>query len=362
MVIQATFDYAENFTSEGLAAVKVDGKYGLIDKSGKWKVQPTFQWLTHCDNNLWWAKKEGEMGFIDKTGKWTKTQESRSYTINRDASKFDEGLAPVKSNDLWGFVDKTGKIVIEPQFTQVMQFDKGVCVVEIGGGSRRGMGKYGIIDKTGKWIVEAQYPEMGYFSEDVVCVATSQGKVGFMDRTGKWVIEPKFDLRNRNKKYGDFDGSLSRFEGGLACVLSNGKFGFIDKTGNWVIDPQFVEMSFFRDGYADIEMDGKSGLIDKKGNWVIQPKYCGMQQYDSAKGQMVVYNCSGGMITGKGVTDVTGKEIIPLVYHSVEYSERTGLYNCMTWNETTDAHTTYIINSSGQVLSTFQGEIYFIRN
>lgn len=359
MVIPATFDYAENFTVEGVAVAQADGKYGLIDKTGKWKVQPTLRWLAHCDNNLWWANKDGKLGFIDKTGKWTETQESRSYTVYSDESKFHEGLAPVINNDLWGFVDKKGKMVIEPQFTQVRYFDKGVCVVEIEGGSMRGQGKMGIIDKTGKWIVEPQYPEIGYFSEDAVCVATSQGKVGFMDRTGKWVVEPKFDCRNRNKQYGDFDGSLSRFEGGLASVLSNGKFGFIDKTGNWVIEPQFEEMAFFRDGYADVKINGKQGVIDKKGNWVVQPTYCGMQQYNSAKKQFVVYNCNGGRITGTGVIDVTGKVIIPLVYLRVEYSERTGLYMCSYWQEATDTSTSYIIDAFGKNLLTLQGEAYF---
>ena len=333
VVIEPTFDYVDGFSKEGVTNAKIDGKWGLIDKTGKWKVNPTFQWLAHCDDNLWWAQKDGKKGFIDKTGKWTERQESR-YSVDRSYSKFSDGLAPVKSNDLWGYVDKTGKIVIEPQFKPDPQsFDHGVCVVKVEGN------KYGIIDKTGKWIVEAKYPSIGYFCEDVVCVATPEGKVGFMDRAGKWVIEPKFDLRIGNKS-----GALSRFEEGIASVLSNGKFGIIDKTGNWVVEPQFEEQAFFYDGYSTIEKNGKKGVIDKKGNWVIQPKYCGGYNYSAAKNQFVVYNCNDNRITGKGVVDITDKVIIPLAYLFVEYNGT--LYECVDY----DMKMVYYYNTNGEIV------------
>lgn len=344
IVIQPTFDYASCFTKEGLAEAKKDGKWGLIDKTGKWKVKPTFQWLSHCDNNYWWAKKDGKMGFIDKTGKWTEKQESRSYTVYDDNSKFHDGLARVKNNDLWGFVDKTGKIVIEPQFTYAEKCFQGACVVEVGGDGRLGTGKYGIIDKTGKWIVEAQYPHINFFTEDLASVV-SDGKLGFMDKTGKWVIEPRFDVHNRNKKYGQWDGANARFEEGLACVLSNGKFGYIDKTGKWVIEPQFDEFGNFKDGYATAKKNGKWGVIDKKGNWVIQPTYCGAQNYKTAKNQFVVYNCSGNTITGQGVIDATGKIIIPLEYLSVWYEDP--LYKCSDYN---NSNIVYFIDSEGKTV------------
>jgi hypothetical protein len=39
-----------------------------------------------------------------------------------DARAFGEGLAPVKVKGQWGFVDKTGKIVIAPRFQDAASF------------------------------------------------------------------------------------------------------------------------------------------------------------------------------------------------------------------------------------------------
>ena len=56
-------------------------------------------------------------------------------------------LLPVVQNGKWGFIDKTGKIVINPQFDEVDYFGfiEGLCGVKIGD-------KRGFIDKTGKYV------------------------------------------------------------------------------------------------------------------------------------------------------------------------------------------------------------------
>ena len=333
VVIQPTFDFAAPFTKDGLTEVESDEGWGLIDKTGKWKIQPKYQWLSHCDTGLWWAQLDGNLGFIDKTGKWIEVRGINTYfEATRINSNFHDGLAAVKINDLWGFVDKTSKLVIEAQFSRIVYepgFQDGVCVVQVGGNSTVGTGKCGIIDNKGNWVVPAQYPYMGVFCEGLVAVASGE-KVGFMDKTGKWVIQPQFDLHNRYKEYGENDGGRTAFCEGLATVLLNGKYGAIDKTGKWVIEPQFDDYFAFRDGYACVIKDDKEGVIDKKGNWVIQPTYCGIQNYSAAKNQFVANNCDGERLTGEGVIDATGKIIIPLKYGLVVYKGE--LYRCSDYN------------------------------
>ena len=53
-------------------------------------------------------------------------------------------LFPVVQNGKWGFIDKTGKIIINPQFDEVDFFSEGLCAVKIGN-------KWGYIDKKGKY-------------------------------------------------------------------------------------------------------------------------------------------------------------------------------------------------------------------
>ena len=52
--------------------------------------------------------------------------------------------------------------------------------------------KYGFIDKSGKVVIELQFDDAGYFSEGLARVE-KDGKWGFIDKSGKVVIEPQFD-------------------------------------------------------------------------------------------------------------------------------------------------------------------------
>ncbi|WP_435932419.1 WG repeat-containing protein [Moraxella bovoculi] len=52
------------------------------------------------------AKKNNKYGYVDKTGKVV-------VPIQYDETWFfSEGLAGVKQNGKWGFIDKTGEVVI----------------------------------------------------------------------------------------------------------------------------------------------------------------------------------------------------------------------------------------------------------
>lgn len=50
------------------------------------------------------------------------------------------GLFPAKSGDKWGYIDTTGKFVINPQFDEARLFQEGLAAVEIGGNRQNGKG------------------------------------------------------------------------------------------------------------------------------------------------------------------------------------------------------------------------------
>ena len=130
----------------------------------------------------------------------------------------------------WGYIDKQGTLVIQPQFDTAGPFRNGLAVVA----NDR---KFGYIDKTGKIVIPLQFASAGSFSEGLASVRIGDymaGKDGYIDEQGKIVIEPQFD-------------SAFPFNGGLADVRIGDKYGFIDKTGKIVIPPQFdfAELIFF---------------------------------------------------------------------------------------------------------------------
>jgi hypothetical protein len=66
----------------------------------------------------------GKFGYIDKQGKLV------IQPAFDDARKFRDGLAPVKLNGLFGYVDRSGTLVVKPQFQVTQAFTSGLAAVK----------------------------------------------------------------------------------------------------------------------------------------------------------------------------------------------------------------------------------------
>jgi len=175
----------------------------------------------------------------------------------------------------YGFIDRTGKIVISPRFTGPGEFTEGLAPVRVGGkvldpgfGSVIGPmgGRYVYIDKAGKEVITLgdNVENANPFSEGLAAVEI-KGYWGFIDKKGKIVIEPRF-------------GGQPSFSEGLAFVIirDGGGIGFIDKTGAIALKPTFALAENFRDGLAFVydSLDvssSKYGYIDKAGKIIWPP-------------------------------------------------------------------------------------------
>ncbi len=69
-----------------------------------------------------------------------------------------DGLAVVNKDGKWGFIDKTGKVVIPLQYDYASNFSEGLALVKKDG-------KSGFVDKTGKAVIPLQYDDSYGFSE-----------------------------------------------------------------------------------------------------------------------------------------------------------------------------------------------------
>ena len=149
---------------------------------------------------------------------------SASFVVAQENQSSD--LFVVIVNDKRGFINRSGKIVIEPQWGGANNFSEGLAIVATYEGGYR----QGYIDETGKVVIPLQYVMARDFSEELAAVGFGQfglhnsgeHKTGFIDKTGKLVIEPKYR-------------DAESFSESLAVVYDNGKYGYIDKTGKLVI-------------------------------------------------------------------------------------------------------------------------------
>jgi hypothetical protein len=113
------------------------------------------------------------------------SKDKNTSTVTEKFSSTTIISVPVKAGNKWGYIDKTGKYVINAQFEDANRFSDGLAPVKLGG-------KYGYIDKTGKYVISAQFDFAGLFSDGIAPVELG-GKWGFIDKTGKYLISPQFD-------------------------------------------------------------------------------------------------------------------------------------------------------------------------
>jgi predicted secreted Zn-dependent protease len=67
------------------------------------------------------------------------------------------GRFPVTVGGKSGYMDKTGKVVVNPQFDSAGMFYEGLAAVKVGG-------QYGYVDSAGKVVISPQFDRGSYFS------------------------------------------------------------------------------------------------------------------------------------------------------------------------------------------------------
>ena len=188
MVIQPEFIRAEEF-SEGLAHVGD----GYINRTGQWILTeevPRVWYMSSFSEGLAWVLGEDASGYV--SGYIDKTGEFAIPLQFVHAADFSCGLARVNMGRAgeWQFIDKTGTITLELAFDFVsLCFFEGLVAV-------LSHGKYGFADKTGNLVIPPQFDQTSGFSEGVAAVKID-GKYGYIDKTGEWVIGPQYMWADR---------------------------------------------------------------------------------------------------------------------------------------------------------------------
>lgn len=274
--------YAKTFDfSEGLAMVaskdSPNNKYGFINYKGELVIPELYgynlqDWNGNKFSEGLIALRSGfNYGIINR-----KNEIFLPFNYSR-ISNFSEGIAVVSDgNDMYLFNHK--KEMNRSSYKYVDEFSEGlapVCTNYVSSGMHLD-GKDGFIDRTGKTIINPLYEVAAPFKEGLAAVkykAEESGKRnlwGFIDKNARQVIPPQYDL-------------VTDFSEGLSLVskpdLQKGYGGnvlFIDKTGKTIINlpnTKFSDNTVFRNGFAMVEnIDGSFNLIDKTGKMIKELK------------------------------------------------------------------------------------------
>ena len=340
------FDEAADF-SEGLAAVRVGGtpassggpwggglprggKWGFIDPAGRWVVKPQFADVGDFHDGL------AAVAVIEPGGaKKIPDAEGDSFTI-----------VDVADQVKWGYIDKTGRVVIIPQYADAEDFEGGLARVNLGGvqpnefGGRTGRhaqhsesggglwggsgsgvwgnavdipdvfvdhsrvegGKWGYIDTAGNLLAAKLFDDIGKPDNGLIPVKSGDGQ-GYMDKVGNLLAGKLFD-------------DVDQFHGGLAAVKAGDKWGFMNRAGRIVVEPRFARVEPFSDRHAAFDVKpapppeglvhydfatdtGLWGFIDTTGLVTSEPRFERVGPYTEGLAP-VSLNGKWGFIDGAG--------------------------------------------------------------
>lgn len=204
------------FISEGLAAIKINSKWGFANSKGEIIIA---------------------------------TKYDQVYSFN-------EGLASVNQNGKWYFINKEDQIIINlPTGYSARKFREGFAKISsYESYAKNGSFAIKFINKDGDIITKNTYDYASDFSENRAKVVKND-LAGFIDTNGHEVIPLIY-----------FKAGV--FSEGLAPVfIKNGiwKWGYIDSSGNTIIDFKYASISLFKDGLAKVEQNGETFQIDRTG-------------------------------------------------------------------------------------------------
>lgn len=277
IVIKPQFDEADKF-SEGLARVQIGLKSGFIDSTGKFVIQPIYTFAFSFSEGLAVVGKDMESRwfYVDHKGNMVIEPDHKFIWLG----PFKNGLAQYSTNvggntiDTYdartGFIDKSGKIVIEPKFTNAENFSEGLAIVADDKPNKNNQSYFNkktFIDIKGN-VITPFFDRAESFSEGLAAIEINN-RWGFIDKSGNIVISPQFDSVSRE------------FSEGIAFVNCDiNKTAAIDKRGKYITECIFDETWGFSEGLAPVQVENKKwGFIDSKGNFVIKPQFDHAQSF-----------------------------------------------------------------------------------
>jgi hypothetical protein len=275
--IKPQFDDADLF-SEGLAAVQVNSKWGYINKDGKFVIEPKFAKDHYIEYSQIAAGRfagglalveypQSHRGIINKAGQ--SVFDNRSVDEEGDSVVHD-GLMLITSGASTpfgnGYFNTAGKFVAKCPSGYPRQFAGGYARFYIY--PKTGELKIGFIDKAGKVVIQPTWDNAGDFAENLVAVSHGnhvgkggyEGKWGFINVNGKYACGLKFD-------------AADYFSEGLAAVKLGDRWGYIDKRGVTVSSLGYDGAEAFSNGRGLVRYKYKYGYVDKIGKLIIPAKF-----------------------------------------------------------------------------------------
>jgi hypothetical protein len=266
IVIAPQFEQAGTFHA-GVAPVFQDRRWGLIDRRGKWVMQPRYNNMLRGGDGLFPVSDGSRWGFIAANGNSVIDQKFEAV------EPFENGTAAVKANGRWGYLRRDGSMEVDFIFLElggregaliaghdadgwaIFKISNNRPPATLWGGDTTSDAQrvHGLSEKTG--IAQRKNGETLFLLlPDVYGSQSGRDVVSFLPG-GYVTIRPMS-------------------EGFAAAAAATNKWGYLHKaSGKYLWPGRFQDASTFSQGFAPVKIDGKWGYIDRAGRIIVEPVY-----------------------------------------------------------------------------------------
>ena len=202
-------------------------------------------------------------------------------------------LLPIVQYGKSGYIDRSAKVVIPPQFVETRDFSEGLAVV------KAFVPDFlyplaGVIDTSGAWVIQPAYEKIGTFHEGYARAQLHDqyGTWVLMSKSGNTVKVPSADVTPDSMQVGEMS------EGLISFSPTGEKFGFMDTVGSLAVPVIYASVRPFHEGLANACQD-TCGYVDIHGQVVIPLVYSAGLDFDGGKAGV----CNGrkcGYVTKTG--------------------------------------------------------------
>lgn len=302
-------------TAETYFSVYTDGKWGVIDNTGKYIVNATYDEmiiipdknkdLFICTYNADYDNETYSTMAIDKSNSTILNDYQNIEAIsNSNLSEiwYESNVLKFEKNGKYGLIDFNGKLILEAEYDNIyaMQGIKKNIIIEKDG--KKGLvntsmgeiiinpmydeistlsdsyengyivvldGKYGLVGADAKVIFDPIYDEIKHTSSNEYYVVVKEGKLQVVNTSGEPKLTEGFD-------------QIIDINGDNIIFSINGMYGAEKIDGIVIVEPQYEDLKYIFGTYYIAKKDGHYGVISTTGENPINFVYTTMSYIKSA--------------------------------------------------------------------------------
>lgn len=366
MVLKAVYDdYNYSYGETSMIVLKKGSNYVALDANLDPIFNKDFSYIESLGDlykvqlggvdNGYGTPEGGVFGLYDKNGK--EIIPVQYEDIAQIGYESTNGYI-IKRNGKYGICSPTGKILMEPQYTE-MNCESELCIV-----SRyieqSEQTKMGLINHNAlKEIVPTIYEHIESLSYEGDYLFKLNGKFGLMSKTGAITLPANYNFLKATDLYDNDQWVLANAYGEVTqsyygSEVTGGNWGVINKKGDTILPFKFKEISFENDSIVNLlDYDGKAYLMNMETQRIItnsEANYLSKINYDYENpiflmGKDVTRGEYGDASGGSyGLVTSKGEELVSFNYSEITLENEHFIANSIDFNGYD------LLNKKGEVL------------